>query len=106
LGGCRFPVNKTAESQARTIRAAIQNWQSAKATFRCPTFTQLVDEKLLDTGTANTDPWGRPYRLTCTDEEVFVGSVGQDGKEGTDDDIQIPKTEAQPSRATAPAASR
>src|SRR5512138_2595476 len=68
LGGCRF-TDKNAETWARTIRAAVQNWQSAENSGACPTIGQLVSDKHLDSGTSKFDPWGNPFELTCTADE-------------------------------------
>ncbi|MGE5783972.1 MAG: type II secretion system protein [Myxococcales bacterium] len=89
---------KSAETWARTIRAAVQNWQSSTNETSCPTISQLVQEKHLDSGTSTLDPWGQSFTLTCTDDEIFVLSNGPDKKKGTKDDIQIPKatTAAEP----------
>ncbi len=85
---------RSAETWARTIRAAIQNWQAATNETTCPTVSQLVQEKHLDPGTSTKDPWGQDFTLNCTEDEVFVGSSGPDKKKGTKDDIQIPKATA------------
>lgn len=85
---------KSAETWARTIRAAIQNWQAATNETTCPTISQLVQEKHLDPGTSTKDPWGQDFTLNCTEDEVFVTSLGPDKKKGTKDDIQIPKSAA------------
>jgi general secretion pathway protein G len=82
---------KSAETWARTIRAAVQNWQSSTNETTCPTVAQLVQEKHLDSGASTVDPWGQAFTLTCTEDEVFVLSNGPDKKKGTKDDIQIPK---------------
>ncbi len=82
---------RSAETWARTIRAAIQNWQAASNETGCPTVSQLVQEKHLDPGTSTKDPWGQEFTLSCTEDEVFVTSNGPDKKKGTKDDIQIPK---------------
>lgn len=82
---------KSAETWARTIRAAVQNWQSSTNETSCPTISQLVQEKHLDSGTSTQDPWGQSFTLTCTEDEIFVLSNGPDKKKGTKDDIQIPK---------------
>jgi general secretion pathway protein G len=87
---------KSAETWARTIRAAIQNWQAATNETVCPTISQLVQEKHLDPGTSTKDPWGQDFTLNCTEDEVFVTSVGPDKKKGTKDDIQVPKATAVP----------
>jgi general secretion pathway protein G len=85
---------RSAETWARTIRAAIQNWQAATNETTCPTVSQLVQEKHLDPGTSTKDPWGQEFTLNCTEDEVFVSSMGPDKKKGTKDDIQIPKQTA------------
>jgi general secretion pathway protein G len=85
---------KSAETWARTIRAAIQNWQASTNETTCPTISQLVQEKHLDPGTSTKDPWGQDFVLNCTEDEIFVVSLGPDKKKGTKDDIQIPKATA------------
>ena len=82
---------RSAETWARTIRAAIQNWQAASNETGCPTVSQLVQEKHLDPGQSTKDPWQQDFILNCTEDEVFVTSNGPDKKKGTKDDIQIPK---------------
>lgn len=83
---------KTAETSARTVRAAVQNWQATSNETSCPTISQLVQEKHLDSASNTQDPWGQPFQLTCTEDEVFVLSTGPDKKKGTKDDIPVPKT--------------
>ncbi len=39
-------------------------------------------------------PWGQDFVLNCTEDEIFVVSLGPDKKKGTKDDIQIPKATA------------
>jgi general secretion pathway protein G len=85
---------RSAETWARTIRAAIQNWQAATNETGCPTISQLVQEKHLDPGTSTKDPWGQDFTLNCTEDEIYVTSMGPDKKKGTKDDIQIPKAPA------------
>ncbi len=80
-----------AETGARVIRGAIQNWQRVNNDSTCPTMSQLVQEKEIDSATSNVDPWNQPYILTCTDDDVIVGSDGPDKKHGTADDIRVPK---------------
>jgi len=87
----RDAQKKSAETWARTIRAAVQNWQSTTNETSCPTVSQLVQEKHLDSGSSTLDPWGQPFQLTCAEDEVFVLSTGPDKKKGTKDDIQVPK---------------
>lgn len=89
--GCRFPESRSAETWARTIRAATLNWQAVSGSDRCPTIAQLITEKHLDPGTSSVDPWGRPFILSCTPDEIFVTSSGADKRLGTADDIRIPR---------------
>jgi general secretion pathway protein G len=88
---------KTAESGARTIRMAVQQWQAANNETSCPTVSQLIQDKQLDSGQNTNDPWGQAYNLNCSDDEVTVSSNGPDKKKGTKDDISVPKTAASPS---------
>jgi hypothetical protein len=88
--GCRFPEGRlSCETRARTLRAAVQNWQSVNDTMRCPTVQQLIEEKHLDSGTSQVDNWGHPFELTCTDAEIYVRSRGPDGVANSVDDILI-----------------
>ena len=48
---------KTAETGARVIRGAIQNWQRINNESTCPTISQLVQEKQLDSASNTADPW-------------------------------------------------
>ena len=82
---------KSAETGARVIRGAIQNWQRVNNEVSCPTMSQLVQEKELDSATTTEDPWAQPYILQCTDDDVIVASNGPDKKRGTPDDIRVPK---------------
>jgi general secretion pathway protein G len=82
----------SAKTSARVIRGAIQTWQATSNESACPTISQLVQEKQLDPGQNNNDPWGQPYLLQCTEDEISVISGGPDKKNGTKDDIRIPET--------------
>jgi len=82
---------KTAESGARTIRMAVQQWQAANNETSCPTVSQLIQDKQLDSGQNTNDPWGQAYNLNCSDDEVTVTSNGPDKKKGSKDDISVPK---------------
>jgi general secretion pathway protein G len=82
---------KNAETGARIVRTAIQQWQAANNETSCPTMSQLVQEKQLDPGQTTKDSWNQDYTLTCTDDEVIISSNGPDKKKGTKDDIMVPK---------------
>lgn len=85
-----------AETGARVIRSAVSQWQLAENEYgECPTVTQLVEDKQLDSGQNTTDPWGQEYVITCADDEVIVSSGGPDKKRGSKDDVVIPKGAAQ-----------
>jgi general secretion pathway protein G len=87
----RDAQKSSAETGARVIRAAVQNWQTTNNESTCPTISQLVQEKQLDPGANTSDPWGTAYVLNCTEEDVIVTSAGPDKKKGTKDDIVVPK---------------
>jgi general secretion pathway protein G len=80
-----------AETGARVIRAAVQNWQATNNEVTCPSISQLVQEKQLDPGANTSDPWGSAYSLSCSEDDVTVISAGPDKKKGTKDDIVVPK---------------
>jgi len=90
---------KNAETGARIVRTAIQQWQAANNETSCPTMSQLVQEKQLDPGQTTKDSWNQDYTLTCTDDEVIVSSNGPDKKKGTKDDIVVPKGAGAPNEA-------
>lgn len=45
-------------------------------------------QKRIVTKNQGRDPWNRPYYLVHVGSLLTVGSVGEDGKRGTDDDIK------------------
>jgi len=85
---------KTAIAGAQTIRMAVQQWQAANNETSCPSMSQLIQDKQLDTGQNTNDPWGQAYSLNCSDDEVMVTSNGPDKKKSSKDDISVPKATA------------
>jgi general secretion pathway protein G len=85
----------TARTSAQVMRRAIQDWQRINNEYGCPTVSQLVEGKHIDSGAELDDPWGQPWTLVCSDEEIFVQSNGPDKKQGTQDDISVPKLRAE-----------
>jgi general secretion pathway protein G len=81
----------TARTSAQIMRRAAQDWQRVNNEVVCPTVSQLVEGKHIDSGADLDDPWGQPWALICTDDEIFVQSNGPDKKQGTTDDISVPK---------------
>lgn len=51
------------------------------------TFQRWISQRLL-TKNNGKDTWGHPYYLIRVGGQVTVGSVGQDGRRGTGDDIR------------------
>jgi general secretion pathway protein G len=93
-----FPTDpkRDAETGARLLRTAAQQWQASSNATSCPTIAQLVAEKQLDPGQSTNDSWDQPYRLTCTHDEITVRSSGRDKQFGTADDIVVPGGERRP----------
>lgn len=81
----------TARTSAKVMRRAVQNWQRVNNDYGCPSVSQLVESKELDSTSETDDPWGSPWVLSCTDDEVFVESLGPDKQAGTEDDISVPE---------------
>lgn len=82
---------KTAETAARTVRNAVSQWQLSNNDYSCPTVSQLIQDKQLDSGQNTSDPWGAEFTITCNSDEVIVSSGGPDKKVGTPDDVVVPK---------------
>lgn len=88
---------KTAQTAARTVRNAVQQWQLSNNDYAsCPTVSELVQDKQLDSGQATTDPWGEDFVITCEADEVVVHSHGPDKKPDSPDDIVVPQSAATP----------
>jgi general secretion pathway protein G len=81
----------TAKTNAQVLRRAVQDWQRVNNEVTCPTISQLIDGKHLDSASNTDDPWGMPWTMTCTDDDIFIQSMGPDKKQGTPDDISVPK---------------
>jgi general secretion pathway protein G len=79
----------TALNSAREIRGAVTRWR-ARGGDQCPTVQQLRSDKEIDTASNINDPWGSPFKIICTEDEVVVTSPGPDKKEGTPDDLSVP----------------
>ena len=78
---------KTAKLDGVTIRKATQiHIEIDGNTGSCPSVQDLVSGKKLEAG-KTTDPWGKPYKIVCNDDDIRVISSGRDGKEGSQDDV-------------------
>ena len=81
----------TATTNAREIRNAVNRWRAMRGGDECPTVSQLVQDKEIDSASKTTDPWDSPYKIRCVDDETIVSSPGPDKKEGSKDDIVVPE---------------
>jgi general secretion pathway protein G len=81
----------TANNNALELRNAANRWRATHSGEQCPTVSQLVQDKEIDTASKTDDPWGSAYKIACTDDDVTVYSPGPDKREGTPDDISVPK---------------
>ncbi len=78
---------RTAKMDGQTIRKAAELHRNLDGTAdACPSVQDLVSGKKLEAG-KTTDPWGKPYKVVCGDDDIRVLSSGKDGKEGTPDDV-------------------
>ncbi|MCU0654949.1 MAG: type II secretion system protein GspG [Polyangiaceae bacterium] len=82
---------KNTETNAREIRNAVQRWRGLRGGSDCPSISQLVQDKEIDSASKTDDAWGSPYKIACTEDDVIVSSPGPDKKEGSADDIVVPK---------------
>jgi len=81
----------SAKTNAQVLRRAAQDWQRVNMESTCPTIIQLMEGKHLDSASNPDDPWGMPWTLVCSDDDIFVQSMGPDKKQGTPDDISVPQ---------------
>ncbi len=79
----------TARNNAHSLRKAVESWQLSN-TEECPTVSELIESKEIDSASNPDDPWGQEFQINCVDGEVIVTSSGPDAKKGTEDDIQVP----------------
>jgi general secretion pathway protein G len=79
----------TAMGAARVVRQAASQWRATNNETDCPSISQLVQDKLLDPGQNTADPWGQPFAISCSDEDVTVVSNGPD-------DIVVPQGAVSP----------
>jgi len=83
---------KTATTSARAIRGAVKSWWLEHESSQCPSLKELIDDEALDEDNAQADPWGKPWRIDCANNDVTVSSTGSDRIAGTADDIRVPPT--------------
>lgn len=85
---------KATETFCSTLRQATLSWKATHPGEDCPTADQLKKEKELDATANLKDPFGNTYKIKCDGDEITVSSPGPDKKDGTEDDIIVPKPEA------------
>ena len=85
---------KQAQTDARTIHPAAEKYRVDHPGEQCPTVELLREKKELSAASKITDPWDTPYKIVCSDEDIYVTSFGPDKKENTNDDIRIPEAAA------------
>jgi len=86
---CCGSERDTARFQAALLRQVAYRERFAPAS--CPSPQRLVDIGQRDRTRSAFDPWGRPFLLDCSDDEIVVTSLGPDGKRGTEDDVRVPR---------------
>jgi general secretion pathway protein G len=97
-GGVAIAVMQGMErARLQLAKAETDNIRGSVTIFRltnpseCPTPERLREEQILDEAKRNEDPWGNPYRITCTGSRIRVASNGPDGTPDNEDAIAIPK---------------
>ncbi len=81
----------TATTNAREIRNAVNRWRAMRGGDECPSVSQLLQDKEIDSASKTTDPWDSNYNIKCVDDETIVTSPGPDKKENSKDDIVVPE---------------
>ncbi|MBT3193672.1 MAG: hypothetical protein HN341_14085 [Verrucomicrobia bacterium] len=87
-----------AEGELRALRIAVERFREDCG--RYPSKTEGLRALVLDPGMTNwgghyvnivkPDPWRTPYHYALTNNTVILFSHGEDGREGTDDDLPAP----------------
>jgi general secretion pathway protein G len=90
LGIHRDAQRDAAAIDAASLRTLASAWRSRHPNDECPTTARLVADRMLDRGSKAHDPWGTPYVISCSEDEVTVLSAGPDRRQGTADDIVAP----------------
>ena len=85
---------RMAVTNAKEIRKMVGMWRSEGRGDECPTVSQLENDKVMDKGSDNVDPWGSAFEIRCDGDEIYVSSPGPDKKKGTEDDITEPGKKA------------
>lgn len=73
---------KATKSDIRVVQSAVTMWLADNT--GCPSIDQLG----LSRGARTKDAWDHDFIIKCDADEPTVSSVGPDGEEGTEDDIQ------------------
>jgi hypothetical protein len=90
---CRQP------SLAEITRLAVLRLAATPTIAACPTIEQLAAAAQLEP----VDPYGERYQVLCGADGFIVGSLGEDARPGTADDIWSPSA-ASPERGDPPPA--
>jgi general secretion pathway protein G len=80
---------ETAETDARRIAAAADEWRQNHSGVGCPTVSRLIEDDKVEGAVRNDDPWGNRYRIDCDGSATRVRSAGRDGRLRTDDDVVV-----------------
>lgn len=80
----------TTRTNLRTLLPAAEMYRSNFA-GECPTVQLLQQKKEISSTSETKDPWGKPYKIICDEDDTRVVSFGKDGKENTADDIVMPE---------------
>jgi hypothetical protein len=82
-GGSHVEIAKLAVQ--KYAYEAYPQWAAKYPTHTCPSSLYELDPFM--NVWHQPDPWGHEYVLTCSDGNVYVASLGEDGASGTADDI-------------------
>ena len=81
---------RTARLSASSLRRLVGTWRLTHPGEDCPDVARLRTDKLIDSESSSSDPWGSPYAIKCPEDDVVVMSSGPDKRAGTGDDIVVP----------------
>ncbi len=74
-------------ARAHVIEVAATDWRAEHAAGACPTVADLKASRNLDALADDTDAWGHPLTIQCTETTTTVVSAGPDGAASNADDV-------------------
>jgi general secretion pathway protein G len=77
---------KATRADAKKVSGAAELWVAEHG--GCPTVSDLIEDKLLNTHNRTVDAWEHDFNIECDGDGPVASSAGPDGQMGNEDDVQ------------------